>query len=190
MPEDPHMVIRLFADIGGTGAKADNFVFWARQDIGLEMRWVNHYEVQGQTIGAHLAWLRSQDYTPDRAKIWLPHDGDQAEKTIDSSYRKAFEEAEYEVIVIPNQGPGAAMQRVEKGRELFPRMRFDETKCGAGISALGWYHEKQDENRDVGLGPEHDWASHSADAFGAGCVAYEEPTVPTKMPKRDTRWVV
>jgi phage terminase large subunit len=40
---------------------------------------------------------------------------------------------------------------------------------------MGWYHEKRDEARNIGLGPEHDWASHGADAFGLMCVAYEEP---------------
>ena len=28
----------------------------------------------------------------------------------------------------------------------------------------------------VGLGPQHDWSSHSADAFGLMCIAYEEPS--------------
>ena len=179
--ETPSLIVKLFADIGGTGAKADNFVFWARQDVGLEMRWVNHYEVQGQPISAHLNWMRSQGYTPDRCKIWLPHDGDQQDKVIDTSYRKAFEDAEYAVEVIPNQGKGAAMQRVEKARELFPRMRFDEAKCDAGLKALGWYHEKRDAERGIGLGPNHDWSSHSADAFGAGCVAYEEPIAASEF---------
>jgi phage terminase large subunit len=40
---------------------------------------------------------------------------------------------------------------------------------------LGAYHEKIDETRDVGLGPEHDWSSHAADAFGLMAVAYEPP---------------
>jgi phage terminase large subunit len=93
VPEDPHMVIRLVADIGGTGAKADNFVFWAQQCIGKAIHWVNHYEVQGQPIAAHLNWMRSQGYTPDRAIVILPHDGEQQDKVIDTSYRKAFEEA-------------------------------------------------------------------------------------------------
>lgn len=176
VPEDPHMVVKLFADIGGAGAKADNFVFWAQQCVGLEIRWTNHYEAQGQTFAAHLNWLRSQGYTPDRCVIYLPHDGEQTEKTIDSSYRKSFEDAGYTVEVIPNQGPGAAMQRIERGRKLFPRMRFDEEKTQAGVDALIAYHEKRDEKRGIGLGPNHNWASHSADAFGAGCVAYEEPT--------------
>jgi phage terminase large subunit len=41
---------------------------------------------------------------------------------------------------------------------------------------LGWYHEKKDEVRNIGLGPEHDWASHGADAYGLMCVAHEEQT--------------
>ena len=36
----------------------------------------------------------------------------------------------------------------------------------AGREALGYYHERRDENRNVGLRPEHSWASHAADAFG------------------------
>lgn len=175
VPEDPHLIVRLFADIGGTGAKADNFVFWAQQCVGLEIRWINHYEQQGQPIGAHLNWMRSQGYTPDRCKIYLPHDGETKDRVFDVSYRTAFEGAGYSVEVIPNQGKGAAMQRVDRARELFPKMRFDEKKTEAGREALGWYHPKIDEKRQIDLGPEHDWASHSADAFGAGCVAYEEP---------------
>src|SRR5262249_11363044 len=34
----------------------------------------------------------------------------------------------------------------------------------AGREALGYYHERRDENRNVGLRPEHSWASHAADA--------------------------
>ena len=29
--------------------------------------------------------------------------------------------------------------------------RFDEKKCTAGIEALGFYHERKDEQRSVGL---------------------------------------
>lgn len=177
VPEDPTLVIRLFADIGGTGAKADNFVFWAAQQAGLALRFTNHYESQGQPIGAHLNWMRANKYTPDRTVIYLPHDGDQSDKVIDTSYRRAFEEAGYSVIVIPNQGKGAAMRRVDKARSLFNRFWFDETKCAGGLKALGWYHEKRDPKRGIGLGPNHDWSSHSADAFGTAAVAYEEPWV-------------
>lgn len=187
---DPNLIIRLFADIGGTGAKSDNFVFWAAQFIGAEIRWINHYERRGQPVDAHLAWLRSEGYTTDRAKIWLPHDGATNDKVINVSYESALSKAGYEVVVIPNQGKGAAMARVEEGRRLFPSMRFDENKCAAGLKALGWYHANIDEERGIDLGPDHDWASHSADAFGLGCIAYEpeQAVVPTR--KRNLAWVV
>lgn len=179
---DPLMTIRLFADIGGTGAKADNFVFWAAQFIGREIRVIDHYEQQGQPLAAHLNWLRSRGYTPERAQIWLPHDGDTQDKVHDVSYRSAFEQAGYVVTVIPNQGKGAAMLRVEAGRRLFPSMWFDEEPTQAGREALGWYHEKRDEIRGIGLGPEHDWASHSSDAFGLMCIAYEQPSARAPAP--------
>jgi phage terminase large subunit len=182
VPADPLMTIRLFADIGGTGAKADNFVFWAAQFIGREIRLLDHYEVQGQPIASHLNWLRSKGYTPDRAQIWLPHDGDTQDRVHDVSYRSAFEQAGYVVEVVPNQGKGAANLRIEAARRLFPAMWFNEETTQPGLDALGWYHEKRDEVRGVGLGPEHDWASHSADAFGLMCVAYELPANRPQQP--------
>ena len=183
--EDPNMIIRLFVDIGGTGARADNFVIWAAQFVGTEIRWVNHYEVQGQALAAHLTWMREQGYVPGRAKIWLPHDGATQDRVIDVSYESALRDAGYDVVVIANQGKGAASGRIEEAKRLFPRMRFDEKKTEAGRDALGWYHEKKDEKRGIGLGPDHDWASHSADAFGLGAICHEEERLvrPTK-PKR------
>ena len=188
VPADPLMTIRLFADIGGTGAKADNFVFWVAQWVGREIRLLNHYEAQGQPLDAHLNWLRSQGYTPDKAQIWLPHDGDTQDRVHDVSYRSAFESAGYSVTVIPNQGKGAAMLRVEAARRLVPAMWFNEETTQAGLDALGWYHEKRDETRGIGLGPEHDWASHSSDAFGLMCVAYEAPVNrPVELVYRNRR---
>lgn len=173
---DPLLTIRLFADIGGTGAKADNFVFWAVQFVGREIRVIDHYERQGQPIEAHLIWLRERGYVPGKAQIWLPHDGDTQDKVFDVSYRSAFEAAGYSVEVVPNQGKGAAMLRVEALRRVFPAMWINEDTTQAGMDAVGWYHEKRDEQRNIGLGPEHDWASHSADALGLMAVCYEAPS--------------
>lgn len=172
---DPLMTIKLFADIGGTGAKADNFVFWAAQFIGREIRVIDHYEVQGQDLAYHLAWMREKGYTPDKAQIVLPHDGKTNDRVHNVSYQSAFEGAGYTVQVVPNQGKGAAKARIEEVRKLFPSIWIDVRKCQPGIDALGWYHEKWDKDRDIGLGPDHDWSSHSADAFGLMAVAHEEP---------------
>ena len=173
--EDPLHIVRIFTDIGGTGGKSDAFTMWAVQFIGREIRVLNYYEAVGQEFAEHLQWLRDQDYGIKRASIWLPHDGGTKDRVYRVSYESAFKGVGYRVKVIPNQGTGAASMRVAEGRRLFPRMWFDKDKCEGGLEALKWYHEKFDEIRNIGLGPEHDWSSDGADSFGAMCVAYEEP---------------
>lgn len=179
---DPLMTVRLFCDIGGTGAKADNFAIWAAQFIGHEIRVIDHYEAQGQPLAAHLAWARERGYTTDKAQWILPHDGDTNDKVHDVSYASALRSAGYTVDVIPNQGKGAAKARIEEGRRLFRSIWFNEATTEAGLEALGWYHERKDEKRDIGLGPDHDWSSHSADAFGLMCVAYQPPSTTWGKP--------
>ena len=170
---DPLMTKHLFADIGGTGARADAFTFWGGQVIGKEIRALDYYERVGQPIAAHLEWMRGHGYLPENTQIWLPHDGDTADKVYDVSYRSAFTKAGYKVEVIPNQGKGAATARIETGRRMFNACWFNEETTQGGLDALGWYHEKKDETRGIGLGPEHDWSSHGADSFGLMCIAAE-----------------
>ncbi len=176
---DPLMTVRLFFDIGGTGAKADSVAIWAAQFVGREVRSLKYYEASGQPLATHVAWLRSQGYTPDKAQIWLPHDGDTNDKVYDVSYASALKAAGYTVTVIPNQGKGAAAARIETARRHFASVWFDDEGCRGGLDALGWYHEKRDEARQIGLGPEHDWSSHGADAFGLMCVVYDNHTNAT-----------
>lgn len=76
------------------------------------------------------------------------------------------------------------MKRIETARRLFPSIWFNAETCQGGLDALGWYHEKQDEKRSIGLGPDHDWSSHAADAFGLMCVAYEAPREERKARQR------
>lgn len=172
---DPLMTLRLFCDIGGTGARADAFSIWVAQFIGKEIRVLDYYEAVGQPLATHVAWMRERDYTPPKAQIWLPHDGETHDKVFSVSPESALIQAGYRVTIVPNQGKGAAMKRVEAGRRLFPSIWFNEDTTQPGIDALGWYHEKKDEIRGIGLGPDHDWSSHGADAFGLMCVAYEDP---------------
>lgn len=172
---DPLMTLRVYVDIGGTSARSDAFAMWVAQFIGKEIRVLDYYEAQGQDVAAHLNWLRGKGYTPDRAQLWLPHDGSTHDRVYNVSYESAFHASGYKVTVVPNQGVGAASARIEAARRLFPAIWFNETTTEDGREALGWYHEKRDQNRSIGLGPDHDWSSHGADAFGLMCVAYEEP---------------
>ena len=140
---------------------------------------VDYYEAQGQPLAAHVAWLRSSGY--DGCEIVLPHDGATHDKVHQVSYESALREALFPVTVVPNQGAGAAAARIEAARRLFPSIWFNEATTEGGLAALGWYHERRDESRNIGLGPEHDWASHGADAFGLMCVAYKPPVASRKI---------
>lgn len=170
---DPLMTYRAFWDIGGTGAKADACAIWIAQFVGREIRVLDYYEAQGQPLATHVNWLRSKGY--DNALCVLPHDGAAHDKVYDATYEGALRQAGFSVEIVKNQGKGAANQRIEAARRLFPSIWFNEATTDGGRSALGWYHEKKDDHRNIGLGPEHDWSSHAADAFGLMCVAYEEP---------------
>lgn len=177
---DPLMSYRAFFDIGGTGARADAVAIWIAQFIGREIRILNYHEEVGQPLASHVNWLRENGY--GAAKIWLPHDGDAGDKVYKVTYASALRAALFDVTVIENQGAGAARARIEAARRLFPSMWFNAATTQPGLDALGWYHEKKDETRNIGLGPEHDWSSHGSDAFGLLSVCYEQPTIDQPPP--------
>lgn len=188
VPRDPLSRVRVFVDIGGTGAKSDAFAMWVTQFVGREVRVIDYYEAQGQPLATHVSWLRANGYGD--ASIWLPHDGATHDRVFAVSYESALRDAGFSVEVVPNQGAGAAAARIEALRRLFPSMVFDAQRCAGGLAALGWYHEKRDDKRSIGLGPEHDWASHGADAAGLIAVCYEAPQQARATRKSaNTTWV-
>ncbi len=173
LTRDPILPIKLFWDIGGAGAKADACAIWVVQFAGGSINVLDYIEGQGQVLGYYTNELHSRGY--QKATCYLPHDGANTNAVTGLRYADHLRDAEFNVTVKRNMGQGAAAMRIEAVRRIFNRCQFDEEKCRAGIEALGFYHEKKDEHRNVGLGPEHDWSSHAADAFGLMALSYEDP---------------
>jgi phage terminase large subunit len=170
---DPLLPLRAFFDIGGSGAQADAMAIWIVQWVGQEIRVLDYIEGVGQVLAYYVAEMRSRGY--QNAVCVLPHDGVNANNITGKRFEDHLRDAEFRVEVVKNQGQGAAAMRIEAVRRILPKCWFNETTTEAGRDALGYYHERKDENRNVGLGPEHDWSSHGADAFGLMAIAYEEP---------------
>ncbi|MAF57819.1 phage terminase large subunit [Ponticaulis sp.] len=178
---DPSLTLRTWHDLAGAGDKADAYSIWTGQFVGQQVWMLGHYCTEGQSSAYHIDWLRTWclDRGIKRCVVTLPHDGDQVKQ--DYSWRNIWNAAsepglvEFITEVIPNQGRGAAMKRVEESRKIFPRVWFDEEGTKAGRQALAAYHERRDDNRNVGLGPNHDWASHDADSFGLMACTYKPP---------------
>ena len=162
--KDPLIKLHAVWDIGGTSRKSDATAIWIVQFIGEEIRLLDYYEAVGQSFDVHVNWMRDRGY--EDAMCVLPHDGRKHDMVYNVTPESFLHDAGFTVETIPNQGPGAVLQRIEAARRMFPSCRFHDENTKGGREALGWYHEKRDEARGLGLGPEHDWSSHGADAFG------------------------
>jgi len=186
---DPLLPTRAVFDLGGSGATADAMAIWIVQFVGREIRVLDYIEGIGQVLGYYTAELRARKW--DKAICILPHDGVNENNILGKRYHEHLSDAGFNVPApIKNQGKGAAMMRIEAARRLFPQIWFNEATTEAGRDALGYYHERKDEARNMGLGPEHDWSSHAADAFGLMCVAYEPPGNNKPWPQQSAKWVV
>jgi phage terminase large subunit len=171
---DPLLPLRAFIDIGGAGARADSFAIWICQWVGAEIRVLDYYEAVGQVLAFHVNWLRTNGYA--NAILYLPHDGINANNITGKRYDEHLRDAGFTVEPpVKNQGSGAAMMRIEALRRLGPQIWWNEATTEPGRDAIGFYHERKDEVRNVGLGPEHDWSSHAADALGLMAICYQEP---------------
>jgi phage terminase large subunit len=161
---DPLLKVHAFWDIAGTGDRADAVAIWIVQFVGAEVRLLDYYEAVGQPFDAHVNWLRANGY--EGAVCILPHDGARHDTVYAVTPQGFLGKAGFVTQVVPNQGRGAALQRIDAARQVFPSCRFHEERTRGGREALGWYHERRDEHRGIGLGPEHDFSSHGSDAFG------------------------
>ena len=181
---DPLLPVKAVWDLG----IADSMSIWVCQWVNREIRWLDYIEGQGQPLSYYAAELRNRGW--GKADCILPHDGVQRNAITGHRFSDHLREAGFQTRVIPNQGRGAAMLRIEAGRRLFPRMLFDADKTRQARKTLALYHERRDEDRGgIGLGPEHDASSHCADAFGLGCIAYEEPQANNSGWKFESRAV-
>jgi phage terminase large subunit len=170
--KDPLLPLRAFFDLGGSGAKADAMAIWIVQWVGQAINVLDYIEGQGQVLAYYVNELRKRKYQD--VVCYLPHDGNNSNAVTGLTYARHLYDAGFNVEdPIPNQGTGAAAMRIEAVRRILPRCWFDEKKTEAGRDALGFYHERKDEIRNVGLGPDHDWSSHAADAFGLMAIVYE-----------------
>ena len=89
---------------------------------------------------------------------------------------------------------GEVEEGINVARLLLARCWFDETRCEAGIEALGHYrrdfNQRLDEFKDT---PVHDWSSHGADAFRGLAVRHQVPIEKRKAqanrPPQKWGWV-
>jgi phage terminase large subunit len=167
---------RAYWDIGID----DAMTIWVTQRHKQRYHMMDYIEGSGQGLDYYVHELRARGHAD--AECVLPHDGANRSQVTGKRFSEHLRDAGFRVRVVKNQGEGAAKLRIEAARRLFPRIWFDSTATEAGREALGSYHEKTDQVRGIGLGPNHTWASNGADSFGLACIDYEEPRATVRAP--------
>ena len=159
---DPSYPVYTFWDIGVDDATA----IWCAQFIGRDINLIHYYESHGAGADHYadylmrLPWGERKKY---RAHL-LPHDGRVQEWGSGERRQTTLQRQIHGQVLIAER---ARLETgIEQVRTMFPRLWFDSGACEAGIAALRSYHQEYDERRNVFLPhPEHDWATHGADAL-------------------------
>lgn len=150
VPYDPSALVVTAWDLGID----DNTSIWFIQRVGRELHAIDFYENTGKGLNHYANVLKEKGYTYG-AHVG-PHDLMARELGTGRSRYEVLNELLGEVMV-------ADMLRVDDGinavRSLLPMFWFDEERCAPGLSALKNYSKTKTGQ------PNHNWASHGADAF-------------------------
>lgn len=139
----------------------DSTAIWFYQQIGDEIGLVDYEEDHGKGVDHYVKLIDGKPYV--YGKNYGPHDLSHHEWGSGKSRRKQAKDLGLEFHVLPKLGVDDG---INAARAIFPRCRFDETKCEKGIDALTMYRKEWDEDKQMfGDKPLHDWSSHGADAF-------------------------
>lgn len=154
--------VHTFWDLGWS----DLTGIWFAQRVGFEYRMIRYIEERHKALDWWAAELQKLGYV--YAKHHLPHDADSqtlagAGKSIAVQWRALMPGAA--TVVVPRT-PNKATQ-IAAARAVFPNCWFDRDNCADGLQALRRFRYKVNEQTgQYSREPEHNDASHGADAFG------------------------
>jgi hypothetical protein len=164
----------------------DSMALWTFQIVGREWHWLRYYENASQRLDHYVDWIKALPYGVH--KHFLPHDAEARELQTGHSRVEFLTERGFNCEVVPRHNPD---DRINAARVKFNRFWFDKAGCELGIKALKNYHAEYDEKlKTLKPKPQHNWASHGADAFGYGVMGGEETKPKADIPARSTSWVV
>jgi hypothetical protein len=157
VPYDHSIPVETFWDLG----VGDTTAIWFLQRVGMEKRFIDYYETNGEGLDHYVQVLQDKKYI--YAEHTAPHDIEVREL---SSGKSRLEIAKTLGIKF-NIAPKLTIEDgINASRSVLSSCWFDKTKCDRGLNALKSYHKEWDEdNKCYKNHPEHDWSSNGSDAF-------------------------
>lgn len=181
VPWQPSQEVFTFWDLGVD----DSMTIWFIQPVGKAYHVIDYYENTGYGLEHYAKVLSEKKYK--YGGHYFPHDAEAREMTSSEVARSRREVADdlgirpIEVVSRVKNVDVLVNVHIPAVRNILPSCWFDRDKCATGINALKSYHAEYDEDRKKpGNRPEHDWASHGADAFRTFAVGYAPPTPQDK----------
>ena len=154
--------------------------WWQRRGDGWGL--IDYREESGTDAADWIEFLKTSQYPPD--VVYLPHDA--RAKTFRTKFTvlEEFLHAGFgSVRIVPRIN---TLDRVNAARAIMPHCWFHKTHCAEGLAALRAWEYKWDEDRKVfSKEPDHNWASHGADAFSYGALALGAPRRATTVVKTE-----
>lgn len=167
VPYEPTAPVITAWDIG---INDDNCI-WFIQVVGREVRAIDYYACNNQSMGHYVNLIKSKPYAYH--EHLLPHDAIQREKGSGKTLEKVINELGLNNTRVIPRTP-TLQKQIEDVRNMLPKVWFNESTTVSGRACLTNYHREWDDNKKVFKDqPCHDWASHGASAFATFCQGYK-----------------
>lgn len=183
IPVEPSIPVNTFWDLG----RNDTTAIWFHQRVGMENRFIDFYEMNGESLHHYAQVLRNKGYL--YGDHYLPHDVVVTELTTNKSRKETLEQSGINpLVVVPRvREKGEA---IEMARRSIPSCWFDKERCKDGIRALENYRKEWDDKRQVFRDrPLHDWASNPADAFMQFAQGFESQKAEIELDLPSSNWM-
>jgi len=156
----------------------DSTAIWFTQSVNREIRVIDYYEASGEGLPHYVKKLQEKPYV--YSGHYAPHDIQVRELGSGRSRKETAESLGIVFQVVKNL---PIDDGIEAARTILSRCWFDREKCSRGLDALASYHKAYDDKlKDWKSYPQHDWASHAADAFRYLAVGHKTTPIKTKEP--------
>ena len=154
---------------------SDSMSIWLYQIVGREIRIIDYIEDSGKGLETYVHAIQSRGYLLDQNGHALPHDGAARELGTGKTRQEMLEEFGIRARILPRHTLADGIHAV---RTLLkrPTVFIHKSRCVKGLDALRNYTRKYDRIKGEFMdSPNHNWASHGADAFRYLALDLEDP---------------
>jgi len=165
IPYDSAYKVSTFWDLG----MQDKTAIWFVQQVGTAVHLIDYFEDSGESLEYYATVLQDKGYLYDTH--YFPHDAKVRELGTGKSRFEVAQSLGMPVSIVPKLSVQDGINQV---RMTLGRCWFDYEKTKQGLDALRQYRWATNEKGESKNRPEHNWTSHSADAFRYMCVGLNE----------------